>query len=433
METIRSYFLFINFWIFLLLSICLPVLGFADPDTTTPTPAIAAAKSDSAKRANELWEKGNELARKGYLKKADEYWGEAQKIDPSITNRLIKAELLSSDSDKQERVDELVARAEEACDKRDFSLALKYADTVESMAPKESRIEVIRERVTLEDYETDPDRPYDSVIKSLFDKAVDEYRGQNYSRALETVNKALEVYGDNSQLLKLKRLIESKNSATQAEKDMARAENLWEGGDVDDASQAVEKILQDNPDYPPALALKKKIEESGDREKAKETEADLEMAAQNEKDGKYLEAKKYYEKALKTDPGNEEATTGLSRVRALVDPVEGKIEDLEKAFKAGDKTKAEKLVVEIKKLDPRNTRLKEWEKKVSDMVTPKSSLDSEAKADEAYNLGLQSYRNNDFVSAKKFWSDALELNPRHEQARRNLDRLLVDHPELKEN
>jgi len=417
----------------LLILTLFPILSFADSDMAVPIPTATTIESERSQRANELWEKGNDLSRKGYLKKANEYWDEARKLDSSVVNRLVKAEPLSSDSDKQKRVDELVSRAEEACDKKDFSLALKYADTIESLSPNESRVESIRERVTLEDYNGDSDRPFDSMEKGLFDKAVDEYRNQNYSRALETVNKALDIYEDNQQILKLKKLIESKNSEKQAEKDMARAQSLWDAGNVDDASQAVEKILQDNPDYPPAVALKKKIEQSMDQQKTNEAKSDVEIASQKEKDGQYSLAKKYYEKALKVDPDNEAAAKGLDRVRALVDPVEGKLSELEKAFKAGDKAAAEKLVSEIKELDPQNASLKEWEKKIETMANPELASDSEAKADEAYNLGLQSYRNNDLVSAKKFWSDALELNPRHQQARRNLDRLLEEHPELKGN
>lgn len=412
---------------------CLPYRDFADIGTSadTPTPVKTSIESGSVKRSDELWERGNELARKGYARKANEYWEMAQQLDSSVSSRLTKAEPLSPDSDKQKRMDELVARAEEACDKRDFSLALKYADTVESLSPNEPRVEAIRERATLEDYKSDPDRPYDSMVKGLFDKAVDEYRSQNYSRALETVEKALEMDKDNQQVQKLKKLIESENSETQAEKDVARAESLWEDGDLEDASQAVEKVLQDNPDYPQALALKKKMEESAGEQMKKEADASLEIASQKEKDSKYLEAQKYFEKVLKVDPGNPEAVKGLERVRALVDPVDGKLVDLEKAVNGDEKAKAEKLVAEIKKMDPQNSALKKWEKRVAAMAAPSSTLDSEAKADEAYNLGLQSYRNNDLMSAKKFWSDALELNPGNQQARRNLDRLLEDHPELK--
>jgi tetratricopeptide (TPR) repeat protein len=420
--------LFINLSSLMLFHAIFPSWNLAQTATVTPLPTLS--ESENSRRADELWERGNDLARKGYENKADEYWGAAEKLDASVTERLSKAAPLAADTETQKRVDELISKAEESCDKKDFSLALKYADAVESISPHEPRVAAIRERVTLEDYRSDPDRPYDSMVKNLFDKAVNEFRNQNYSRALETVDQALEVNEENQQLKDLKTLIESKNSDVQAEKDTTRAEGLFEEGDMQGASEVIETVLQDNPNYEPALELKKKIEDSVGKEKMKQSQDDLEAATQKEKDGQYLVAKKYYEKALQEDPGNEEAEKGLQRVRTLVDPVEGELAELEKTVRMGDKPTAEKLVLEIEKIDPQTPGLKKLKEKVEAMSAPNS--DSEAKADEAYNLGLQSYRNNDLVSAKKFWSDALELNPRHEQARRNLNRLLDEHPELKD-
>lgn len=62
-----------------------------------------------------------------------------------------------------------------------------------------------------------------------------------------------------------------------------------------------------------------------------------------------------------------------------------------------------------------------------------SQLDEQtqqAKADQAYNLGLESYRKNDYAAAKKFWEETLRISPTHLQAKRNLERLKKDHPDL---
>ena len=61
---------------------------------------------------------------------------------------------------------------------------------------------------------------------------------------------------------------------------------------------------------------------------------------------------------------------------------------------------------------------------------PINEKEAQAKADQAYNLGLESYRKNDYAAAKKFWEDTLQILPTHAQARRNLERLQEDHPEL---
>jgi hypothetical protein len=59
-----------------------------------------------------------------------------------------------------------------------------------------------------------------------------------------------------------------------------------------------------------------------------------------------------------------------------------------------------------------------------------SSIDRAAKADRAYNLGLESYRQSDLSAAKKFWEETLRIDPTHPQAKRNLERLKKEHPDL---
>lgn len=62
-----------------------------------------------------------------------------------------------------------------------------------------------------------------------------------------------------------------------------------------------------------------------------------------------------------------------------------------------------------------------------------SQLDEQtqqAKADQAYNLGLESYRKGDYSASKKFWEETLQISPTHLQAKRNLERLKRDHPDL---
>ena len=56
--------------------------------------------------------------------------------------------------------------------------------------------------------------------------------------------------------------------------------------------------------------------------------------------------------------------------------------------------------------------------------------DSQAQADQTYNLGLEFYRKNDFAGAKKLWEQTLQILPTHLQAQRNLQRLKDEHPDL---
>jgi Tfp pilus assembly protein PilF len=61
-------------------------------------------------------------------------------------------------------------------------------------------------------------------------------------------------------------------------------------------------------------------------------------------------------------------------------------------------------------------------------VQAMASQDQQAQADEAYNLGLDSYRKGDYAAARKFWEQTLKIQPNHLQAKRNMERLNRDHP-----
>ncbi|HEY5039308.1 MAG TPA: hypothetical protein VIJ93_09580, partial [bacterium] len=76
-------------------------------------------------------------------------------------------------------------------------------------------------------------------------------------------------------------------------------------------------------------------------------------------------------------------------------------------------------------------KLHDWAGQIAEISTHKNSEDAQAGADEAYNLGLESYRKGDLAGAKKFWSETIRLNPQYVQARRNLDRLIEENPQLK--
>ena len=115
----------------------------------------------------------------------------------------------------------------------------------------------------------------------------------------------------------------------------------------------------------------------------------------------------------------------------MIDPLQARVKEMERAYQLKQKKTAEACLRDISKWDPNYPNLTDWKTKIAAMVGMDSDKDTEAKADEAYNLGLESYRKDDFVNAKKFWQETLEIDPRNLQAKRNLDRLLEVHPDLK--
>lgn len=69
-------------------------------------------------------------------------------------------------------------------------------------------------------------------------------------------------------------------------------------------------------------------------------------------------------------------------------------------------------------------------KKARVSAAPVEDQDAKARADEAYNLGLESYRKGNWAGAQSFWEQALKNDPNHRASRKALDRLLAEQPGL---
>lgn len=111
--------------------------------------------------------------------------------------------------------------------------------------------------------------------------------------------------------------------------------------------------------------------------------------------GKYFEAMRLYEEALRVNPQSAEAryNRGLSRIRLS-------------AKGGAEKEEADK--VKQQAVEDLNA--------VAGMVDKKPMLASKAN----YNLGNLSFNSQDYQQALQFYKQALRLNPNDEDARRNL-------------
>ena len=133
---------------------------------------------------------------------------------------------------------------------------------------------------------------------------------------------------------------------------------------------------------------------------------------------------------LSTTKHKNAATTNSATTPLKDHLLEKNVQQLESALRGGDVATAEKTLRRLKQVEPGDARLPGWEDQLDRLAHPHSQ-DSQSKADEAYNLGLESYRKEDYASARKFWEETLRFQPNHPQAKRNLDRLKEEHPDLK--
>jgi tetratricopeptide (TPR) repeat protein len=195
-----------------------------------------------------------------------------------------------------------------------------------------------------EEYEENPDHPYHAMVRSLYERALEDLAKGDRFHALSQLKKASNLDPLQPQVQNL--LEKTQGPTAKIIDPIEQARAVWKSGNKDGALSRLDDILSNEPDNEKALALKKEIE--GKR-------------------------KKTFSKPAPEAP--------QTKVRKAPAPVNEK--------------------------------------------------EAQAKADQAYNLGLETYRKSDYAAAKKFWEETLQILPTHTQARRNLDRLLEDHPELK--
>lgn len=429
---------------FIIFNTAIPFGVFANGElgiTSVPTHVVDVGTD---KRAREIWEKGNALADKGFVDRAHEYWKVALELDPNLSQEEEVASPASdidiaevaptfhtNDKKKLDKISKLLAEAKKAYIQKEFPRVLQLLDKAETVSPQEPPVEALREGVILEDFTPDPKRPYNSLVKNEYEEAAENCRKRHYDLALQDVVTAEKIDPENLQVQQLKDLIEKKNEGVLLGKEVMCASVQWKEGNDEIALEILSELLQNHPDFQPAVDLKNQINLDKVKNKINEIQETLNRAQKEEKDVKFLAAKNDYEKILNLDPKNKDAIAGLSRTDIFVDPLPTKIGELEDDIRNNWKEKSLHCLEEIRALSPDNPKIKRWSEEISKMSENSLSEDEQARADKVYNFGLESYRNGNFADAKKFWEQTLEIAPNYQQAKQNLNRLLEDHPELK--
>jgi len=206
-----------------------------------------------------------------------------------------------------------------------------------------------------------------------------------------------------------------------------QAEQAYGQGDDKSAINYLEKAQKVDNTEPQVLAFLARLSpQTPDNSTQKFIEDSLAKAQKAEADKKIHDAETEYAEVLKVDPKNQTAIEGIYRLQAQL--LQQAADLIEKEIKEGDYPKAKTLLVKIKQDFPNDVRIKEWQDQIDELAGAGTVAERNAKADEAYNLGLDSYRKDDFDSARKFWEQTLQIDPQYIQAQQNLDRLNQEHP-----
>ncbi len=227
-------------------------------------------------------------------------------------------------------------------------------------------------------FQENPNRPYNTLVKSLYDQAGQAYIQGDTAAAIDFLEKALKVDSTEPQVL-------------------AFLNKLQPQSPTDNSS---EQFIANT----------------------------LAKAQKAEAEKNFHDARSSFADVLKVDPKNSAAREGMQRIEAHL--LEDAAKFLEGYIKDGDYQKAKPILAKIKQAFPNDGRIKGWQEKIDQLANASSPSDRKAKADETYNLGLESYRKDDFASAKKFWEETLQIDPQYIQAQQNLNRLTEEHPGL---
>ncbi|HUO57909.1 MAG TPA: hypothetical protein VMV05_07000, partial [bacterium] len=235
-------------------------------------------------------------------------------------------------------------------------------------------------------FSEDSDRPYNKIVKNLYEQAGQAYLNDDKEKALGLLKKAEELDPSQKQVKVL----------------MAKCNSVPSESTTESSAPATTSIDPATGSTTPG-----------------ENKEDLRKSEQKS-------IKKHNKKNKKTNsPTNNFAE---KETKPSVRTIEQYAQQLEESLEKKDISRAKKTLEKIRRISPNDKRLETWNSQINQIEHP-NLLDQQSKADEAYNLGLESYRKEDYVSAKKFWEETLQFQPNHPQARRNLDRLKDEHPE----
>jgi tetratricopeptide (TPR) repeat protein len=250
---------------------------------------------------------------------------------------------------------------------------------VVNLKPDKDNLWVTPTPVFYTPFKNEPDRPYNTLVKNLYDQAGQAFTQGDQAKAIEFLKKALHIDATEPQVLAFLSKIQPSASSPAS---------------VDNNSGVTSLLAQ---------------------------------AQQLEGANKKLEALKLYLAVLKLEPRNKKAQASVDRIQGEVLSI--LVKKLGNALEVHDAEASQSVLGQIKKINPNDKRIAGWQSQI-DSFSQSNAQSRKSKADEAYNLGLDSYRKDDFSSAKEFWEETLQIDPSYLQAQQNLDRLNQDHPGL---
>lgn len=219
-----------------------------------------------------------------------------------------------------------------------------------------------------EEFIFDDSKPFQNLVKELYDKGMVFYRKKLYKEAIEKFEKAL---------------------------------------DLDPSNQQVKKFL--NLSRENLLNIKEKEDEA----------RLLEEADKLRTEGEIKKARSIYEKIYIYNRNNKQAEFYLNEF----DRISNELYENAILLKKDEKLKeAYEKIKESLEFNEKNINAKNLEKELKMQLALYNENEKlRKKANQLYNKGVSCFAKGDYENACKYWEEVLKINPDDEQARKNIE------------
>jgi tetratricopeptide (TPR) repeat protein len=221
--------------------------------------------------------------------------------------------------------------------------------------------------ISEENFILDEDKPFQSIVKQLFDDAMRFYRKEMYKEADNKLKEAHETDPTNEQVKKYLQIIAEKNNKAKEieEKDtlLLTADKMRENGDIENAKKVYENVLKIMPD---------------------------DMKAQ------------FY-----IDNFNKKSDELLNEAKNLYD--------------TGAKQESYKIVKASLEYNDNNLDAQNLANKLSSEIAGMQNKNEQnKKANKLYNDGVDAFSKGEYEEAIKYWQAVVEINPDDTETQNNI-------------
>lgn len=307
--------------------------------------------------------------------------------------------------------------------RRSLTLRLDFLDPKHAPLPLQSDPEAKNAKAVL------VDENYPELTRVLLQESRNLIAQKNFSAAAHVLKQARQIAPKHREVQKLSREVEEVVLRQKENAEIQQAQSLDEQKKYAAALKILEPLREKYPDSEKIQRLYGEILRKWNAQKQKRITELLQQAERAEQKGDRLSAQKDYEEVLALDAQNLQAQEGLSRL-AQASLNDDWWKKWQNAYEQGDIAAAERLLQ--KPPVSWSAAQKNEAQRMLAELKERSKEGEAARADQVYTLALESYRRGNYRETKRFLEETLRIAPQHSRAKLALQRLLENHPELRE-